>query len=116
MSATDKSIASQPQAELRALGSQPSQDPHLVPSWVLGAMLVIYARNAGTAETTDDILNDIADAVEGALEVTDAESGDHHTTLGGVVEWARISGEIEIYPGDAGGVAEMFVPISMLVL
>lgn len=103
----------QPALELRALGSSPRAEPSLPPLWTLGALAVVYLREVTTAEATEAAMHVIADAIEAALYLRPGETGDTHTTLGGLARWARISGEIEQFPADSSGQAHMIVPLEI---
>lgn len=58
-------------------------------------------------------LNNMLEALEAALAPDDPASG--RFTLGGIVFWCRISGQIEKDPGDLDGQAIAMVPIEIIV-
>lgn len=85
--------------------------------WRLGAQLVLYSRTDGHI-TPDEVLNDLLDKVEEALELQPGEMNarDFQTTLGGLVYRAGISGTVSFIEGDSsqGGLdAVAIIPVEM---
>lgn len=78
--------------------------------WVMSAELYIYARTDGK-QVAGSVLLPLLDAITNALAPDDI--GNYRLTLGGLVEYCRIEGDVQIHEGDLGDQAIMIVPISM---
>lgn len=114
---SDDLTGKQPAVVLRVLGLSPENEEGCAPVWTLGAQVGLYARNAAKDGQTDALLLDLISQVVGALEIQPGEASDfgQHTTLGGVVARAWVSGEVEFLPGELTDQAVAFVPIELLV-
>jgi hypothetical protein len=95
------------------------QPDGLPPRWYLGALVVIYLRaQPDEAAGPETKLNGFIKAIETALLAVPGEGVplEYATTLGGLVEWCRISGKIERHPGVRGDQAAVLIPLQMLKL
>lgn len=84
------------------------------PKRTLTVMAVIYI-DTGTDENAvpDTILNNLQDAIDGALSVDDRSTG--RCTLGGAVFSAHIKGEVIRAPGDKTGKGLAVIPIELIL-
>ncbi len=98
--------------------------------WKLAAHILVYVRDDGSIEgSIDPRFNNILDAIEAALELQPGEiaasnSRPHFpalagppapTTLGGLVSYCRISGDVEVYQGVISSQGFVRIPLEMLV-
>ena len=110
-----ESATAQPALVLRVAGCAPENEFGMPAIWVLTCWVGLYARNSARDGTADATLNGLVDQIEAALEVQPGEVGDRQTTLGGLVEYAWISGEVEMEPGEHSDQGFALVPIEMRV-
>lgn len=85
--------------------------------WILGATIVIYAKNPKQDDPGETVLLNLIDNVESALEIggdVAREMGEAQTTLGGLVYRVSVSGTIEIYPGAEGEQGVALIPVEMI--
>lgn len=93
------------------------QPPAMPAVHLLKAEVQVFVREVDGAPETS--LLAIVDAIEAALERKATEAvntpGAFYTTLGGLVRYARVAGEVEFYQGQKGRQAVALVPVEMLV-
>lgn len=77
----------------------------------LHALVYLYVANPMPDQSASTALNGLIDAVESALEPNSVQVN----TLGGVVQWVRIDGTIEVYDAPKGQRAAAVIPVSMLM-
>lgn len=101
---------------LRGLGSAPEHEPNEPEIWRHGYAAIVYVRNSAKDGSTDDLLDEIVDEVHAALGWRSGEGMEAAcTTLGGLCQYARISGEVSYEPGEASDQAAAIVPLEVLV-
>lgn len=81
--------------------------------WRLSVDLYLYARAPDGDTSSAPILNPLLDAIENALKPDNPVT--NTCTLGGLVQYARISGRIETDEGSLGDQAVAIIPIEILV-
>lgn len=81
--------------------------------WALRVDLYLYATEADPTASPAVKLNALIDAVAGALQPDTLGTG--RCTLGGLVHYARIEGDIQTDEGTLGSQAVAIVPIQILV-
>lgn len=91
--------------------AQLDQSPGIPPRWVLTASVYIYVNHNKTSPA-GIALNPILDAIEQALTFDNIMK--RTCTLGGLVEWCRVDGNIEVFEGFLGETGAAIVPIRML--
>lgn len=98
-------------ALFQAQGPQVPQTQTGQPSkWHLTAKLWIYVSTQG-ASSPGEVLNPIVDAIDAALANFPIVQ-----KLGGLVQWARIEGDLETSEGTLGDIEVITIPIRMLVV
>lgn len=105
-------VVEQPALFLEQTGERMQYSGNL-PKKLLVVDLAIYVNTADDPETpATSRLNPLVDAVEAALEPGD---GAEEQTLGGLVEYCRIAGEIDyLEPPDITGQAVAIIPVDIL--
>lgn len=78
--------------------------------WLLMAELYVYARTDGK-QNPGPVLNPLLDVIDNALAFDDVQNS--KLTLGGLVEYCRIEGEVQIHEGAIGDQSIMIVPLIM---
>lgn len=78
--------------------------------WVMGAELYVYARTDGR-QVAGSVLLPLLDVIANTLAPDDLVN--YRLTLGGLVEYCRIEGDVQIFEGDLGDQAIMIIPLSM---
>lgn len=95
--------------------------------WTLTAHILVYVRDDGSEEgTIDPRFNAILDDIEAALEMQPGEvptsgrpgfppigAAPGPTTLGGLVSYCRISGDVEVYQGVQSNQGFMRIPLEL---
>lgn len=81
--------------------------------WTLTVDLYVYVSTQG-ATSPGAVLNPILDAISTALDYRPGPGVPQ--TLGGLVQWARISGAIETDEGTLGSEAVAIIPVNILSL
>jgi hypothetical protein len=79
--------------------------------WTLNVDVYVYCFDS-SGKPPAPALNDLIDSIQAALEPNAVEEAQ---TLGGLVHWCRIDGQIETDEGTLGSQAVAIVPISILV-
>ena len=108
-------VASFPALFVQSTGTHylPRDVRGLPPKRTITAALWVYTDVGKDPNANpEQALNDIIDAVEGALAPS-VVSGVQ--TLGGLVSHAWIEGEIEQFPGVLDGIAKAIIPVKILV-
>ena len=90
--------------------------------WTLRATVTIYARHDEPREAPEAEMNALITAVEAALEKLSTENAaplgapgaGWNTTLGGLVYFARVDGDVETDEGSLGDQAVAIIPVVML--
>ena len=90
--------------------------------WTLSATVTVYARHDEPREVPEAEMNALITAVENALEKLPGEQagpmgapgGGWNTTLGGLVVYARVDGDVETDEGSLGDQAVAIIPVVML--
>lgn len=82
----------------------------LAQKWTLDVDLYVYVHTSGD-ESPSIQLNQLVDAIEQRLQPDNALQ--RTQTLGGLVQWVRISGTIETSEGTLGDQAVAIIPIQM---
>lgn len=98
------------------LASDADTDTAPIP-WRLGANVRLYLQRPDPGQFFEPMIHAAIDQIEAALASRSDESSfgqTPHTTLGNLVEWARVRGVVEIFrlPDDQRAVVQ--VPIEML--
>jgi hypothetical protein len=102
----------QPALYLEQIGESPKTGPTggLAYQWDMDVMLGLYVFNEDPDQVFPN-MNPLLDAIEAALPGDNPRSpGGHPQTLGGLVEWARLTGEEKPYSGAKGGQGFAYVP------
>lgn len=95
--------------------------------WTLVAHILVYVKDDGSNEAViDPRFNDLMFAIEGALEMQPGEVAANvrpqfpptggapaPTTLGGLVSYCRISGDVEVYQGAIGHDGFLRIPVEI---
>jgi len=110
----DVAPAQQPAMFLTQVSEQPQTVSHQPTKWKLNVKVWLYA-NAETdaGQTASSVLNPLLDAIQAA--VAPNFSGLETQTLGGLVEWVRVEGNIETDEGLLGDQAVAVIPLTILV-
>ncbi|MDA8230348.1 MAG: hypothetical protein M0006_03325 [Magnetospirillum sp.] len=90
-----------------------TEDDGAPPAHTLGAQVLIYTANPDPNTSAEVVLDDLLDAVEGALAPDSWATGT--CTLGGLVQHCRIEGDIKIFAGALGQRAAAVIPVKILV-
>lgn len=116
--------ASEQPAVFVTAGSQSTQysDRGNPPISLLRATVYVYSRHDDPTQTPETQMNDLISAVEAALEKQPTEQagplgapgGGWSTTLGGLVVYARVDGDVETDEGALGDQAVAIIPVVML--
>lgn len=78
-------------------------------TWTMAVDVYIYAMTSDKTQSPSQILNPILDAITAALK----PNGENQT-LGGLVQYCRISGTIETDEGALGDQSVLIIPIEIL--
>jgi hypothetical protein len=89
------------------------QGENLPPVFTLRADLGIYVDVANQTAVPSSLLNPLIQAVCSALE---PDPDEENQTLGGLVQWCRLGGQIEINEGIITGKAIAVIPVEMLAV
>lgn len=85
------------------------------PTVTLRAKLFVYTRCPADTDIGSQQLNNIMDALHGVMmPARGPMMMGGRQTLGGLVQWARISGNVDRTPGDIDGEGMLMVPIEIL--
>lgn len=80
--------------------------------WTLEAKIYVYVSTAGAA-SPGAVLNPIVDAITAAFADTPVNGSQ---TLGGLVQWARVEGDIVTSEGNLGDDEVCIIPIRILAV
>lgn len=116
------SAEEQPALCVLATDQQSQQERGRPTVWALGAVLIVWVQVANDVDVSPDTqLNQLVTKVEQALMRDPLEpildpSEPYHTTLGGLVSRAWISGTVDFYQGTVAGQGAVTIPVEMLAL
>ena len=80
--------------------------------WELHVDLVVYVQtNPDIATAPATLLNPLIDAIQNALVPTGADRSQNRQTLGGIVQYARIEGDIQLDEGVLGDQGVAVIPV-----
>ncbi|ACK51959.1 conserved hypothetical protein [Methylocella silvestris BL2] len=82
---------------------------------VMEVKLFIYLNAKDPSITGAALLNDVMDALDGALSISGADFTRGRNTLGGGVHHCRIDGKTLKDPGDLDGDALLIVPVKLIL-
>lgn len=85
--------------------------------WRLGALAMLYLQRSDPGQPFEPTIHAAIDQLEGALAARSDEDSfgqTPHTTLGNLVEWARVRGVVEIFRQPDDQRAVVHLPIEML--
>lgn len=107
------SVNRQPALEYSVEGDTDISAPEMPPVLVMTAEVILYVLNNSSAyEATKQVL-DLVSQIRGAVTAHRGEDGRrYYTTLGGLVEWAKVK-RVEIVEGHVTGQAAAIVTIEM---
>lgn len=78
--------------------------------WFMRVELYLYATTKDTSQSPASVLNPIIDAIVNKIQPLNQEK----QTLGGLVEYCRIAGQLQTDEGVLGDQAVVIIPIEML--
>lgn len=109
-----KDVSAQPALFLRDSGEQLEYHEIILQQQTLRAEAWIYSNAGENPDLAPSIaLNNLLDCVQGAFSPDDPMSG--RFTLGGLVHWCRLAGNIDKDPGDLNGQAIAVADIEIIV-
>ena len=110
----DVQAVNQPALFLTHRHESAEQRTGVPPKWTLVADVYLYVNAGNNPDAVPGIrLNELIDAVETALAPDDPRR--NVCTLGGLVAWCRIEGEVQTDEGLLGPQAVAIIPIHILV-
>jgi hypothetical protein len=110
---SDVTALQQPAMFLAQAGEQPQTISHQPSKWKLNVKVWVYANcQTAAGPAASSVLNPLLDAVQAAIAPNG--SGLETQTLGGLVEWVRIEGNIETDEGLLGDQAVAVIPVTLL--
>jgi hypothetical protein len=111
---TDVPLMSRPACFLFEGGEEVySWSESALPKRLIEVRLFIYINAKDPAVNGGVLINEVMEALDGALALSGADSCLGRNTLGGIVHHCRIDGKILKDPGDLDGDALLIVPIKI---
>jgi len=95
----------------------PTNRPGLPTVWELNLVATFHVQTGAGGETTDDLISDLLGELETALLRQSTEVSQYaHTTLGGLVTAAYISGPVEYLAAGREGQTVVEIPVTIETL
>jgi hypothetical protein len=110
-------VPQKPALTLAMDGEIPTNRPGLPTVWEFNFIATLHVATGSIDGTIDDVISDLLDQVEAALNRQSTETSQYaHTTLGGTVTAAYISGEVAYLSAGREGQTVVDIPITVETL